>query len=791
MHARRGLVVDGTGAPVAGAAVAFCDRSEFPDPEAMLATATIWSDAEGCYAIGIPDGAQGCVAVVFPGRQVWTTYARGFPGVEAHPLPPAILLPGAVLTGRVRDGTGDAIEGATVRVRSSIPSTGAALQAQARTGDDGLFRLPGVAPSGLRVEVRAPGFRGHELLADQQTPIDVLLRRADGFVRGVVLDEAGAAVAGARIGIRVPVRLPSDSSVVSGADGTFELPVPECAVFRVFASSEADGRTRYPGPLLAGPTDGVELRPGTRARPSLARVRIKVVDAETQRPLGEFRASAGAAQFAADAQRAYLYHLQRRRAFEGSEAELEVTSSDRYPGGTVVVVDAPGHGHAIVRLDAPGDEAVVIALGEEAIIEGTVVDEGSGAPIAGAVLRAAPKGEGSGMAWDPRPADFASDAQGRFEIRGLRAGDYHVQAWVRGRSISMPALVTAKPTGGQECRLAIPAMHRLRFRVGDACAKGLPMRLTLRRAAGLRREPVPGHYDFFEPQVLPENVPLTPGELVLDELPPGTYQCILEVPSRTQLGASRSILVGPFETNGGVHDLALPPVGLVVSGQVVLPDGLPVARVAVLAHEASASPSPAYRRVAPCGLVGDGRFELDLMPGRYAFQLADVATGIVFHTEDEDVDLTEPRARVVIRPECRWLDVACHVRGAGPDVRADVYSIAVELDAARWDSSSRDLSRSLPPFMGIAAGNAVARHRNTVNWTPITRRDRWLVPAGRMQLQPMQMFHTLRAGGSAYRPGALEPVSVTVDAEEQSVTLDVAPAPSLQELDRSDADGRG
>lgn len=214
--ALHGVVVDATGAPVAGADVILASPP-----------AATKSDAEGRFrferlAAGTfvvearrDDGYAGPVRVHLTAAQEAVTlrlYAAG--RVEV----------------RCRDAATDApLANARVGVRMSSMFPGA-VDLEAVTGADGVARFGGMPAAGLEAWCAAVGYQVGAVGIDstQEGTWHVTVEVEAGVpVRGVVVDERGAPVASATIEV-APAPMPGlagvKGAVTSGADGTFLVP---------------------------------------------------------------------------------------------------------------------------------------------------------------------------------------------------------------------------------------------------------------------------------------------------------------------------------------------------------------------------------------------------------------------------------------------------------------------------------------------------------------------------------------------------------------------------------------
>lgn len=242
----RGRLVDAHGAALADLAVGDVASDE---PTALTTT-----DADGEFEIDA-DGAVRAGVV----DDEWTTV------LAASPVPAtsevrvtAVAAPAITLAGRVVDGWGAPVEGASVELLTpigrqrhvaydldhSVPRTW-----RTESDEDGAFRID-VAPSleGASLVVACDGHPSYDQPAPLVTREDMWIvlsgpEDGDGVLDGVVVDPSGAPVAGANVGFGLEV-------AVTGSDGRFALPLADDEGFNVRAERFL-GEAIVPGELVA------------------------------------------------------------------------------------------------------------------------------------------------------------------------------------------------------------------------------------------------------------------------------------------------------------------------------------------------------------------------------------------------------------------------------------------------------------------------------------------------------------------------------------------------------------
>jgi len=199
-----GSVVDNNGWPIEGAAIRLIAWD--PAKDAMVLKHETQSAADGCFSMRVP-------AWVYRGRVVAGKdgFAHDWMSVQACPLLPAIRLKlekSAAIAGRIEDGGGKPIRGATVTATTNGPGymSGDVTGLDhldwliARSDEHGRFKLPGLRPnSSVDLSTRAAGFAEMEraifATAGQQDVTITMLPA--GRIEGKVIDaDTGKPLAG-------------------------------------------------------------------------------------------------------------------------------------------------------------------------------------------------------------------------------------------------------------------------------------------------------------------------------------------------------------------------------------------------------------------------------------------------------------------------------------------------------------------------------------------------------------------------------------------------------------------
>jgi len=399
--------------------------------------------------------------------------------VELGDIP---LLPGATISGVVRDAQGIAFEGARVNVwlsrgENSWNTAGAFAQSQA----DGSFAIEGVPTGWLRVGAGAPDSRASapfELTVHAgEVRAGILLELPvyeDPFaISGVVYDLDGAALPEAPIQWEARHKLSSSAgSTRCGKDGRFRAQGTEGSVFRVSAShprGEAGAVSRQDIP--AG-THGIELR-------LVPQVTIPL---RVRRPDGAF-----VEKFA------YRVSVHLEHYVQGGQI---VESSPESPGQAQLVVPADPF---VVEVIAPGfatektpklapeslSASIDVVLRPLPALRGRVVRGED--PVAGARVRAhAALGRGAAAKFDAFDlavricapcTEVATEADGSFVLPVGSEGSWHARVASDGDpSVISDAVLVVSGRGTAEILVDLGPRGSIEGRVRDANGKALARR---------------------------------------------------------------------------------------------------------------------------------------------------------------------------------------------------------------------------------------------------------------------------------------------------------------------------
>lgn len=423
-----GRVLDGDGRPVAGAEVGYTSDGI----AVALRGGRTTTDDQGAFTLPPPP-------VPAPGRRVVLVAragdALGAVALRPDQVPPAPLdvtvLRGATVTGRIVDSEGQGLAGVGVRLTpawSEVPRAARPSPATSRlhafnavgneglataTAADGSWRLDGVPAGTFQLRLRRDG-----VLHAREERILVDARGGDGGtvvldagheLRGEVVDARGTAVAGAVVNVQ-PASGGPRQRTTTDADGAFAVPGLRAGTYTVRALIA--GRSGDAHTVRIGPDEDNPIR-YVLAEPAVLELRVLAGERPYSGLLTVAFGEPGSGR--ATARRHTL------RASAG-KAVLE----DAPPGAWTLEAFAPGDLRGQVEdvaLDAGRRSTVQVVLAAGATLAGTVRTAG-GRAVASAQLDLQHPSTGGRV--------FAtSDADGRYRVTGLAAGDWTLR--IRGR----------------------------------------------------------------------------------------------------------------------------------------------------------------------------------------------------------------------------------------------------------------------------------------------------------------------------------------------------------------------
>jgi large repetitive protein len=458
-----GVVSDEDGHPVSGASVTALNESR--ESYMFATTSTI---AGGRYRLArLPAGN---VVIIVSGRG-YATWPGVWPlgwqwdgddltaGKTLHK--DITLTRGAIVTGRVTEaGTGQPVVGAEIRAVDPLSLTIGGPVPCAVTGDDGSYRLVGIALGKHLLAVRAPGYSQPALLRPIQAlfgprdrtgedmPILLDVKETDGEIRrdlelrpaaritGRVVSTGGQPVAWASVGpcdrggeVAMNMRFAGLGAlpVLTDADGVFRLTnVADDEPIRLFAV--VDGFAR-------GVSEPLGAAPGAVTKDIVIRLKaLGLLEGLIVGPAG--RPLAGAWVTVAPDGRRSLVEIDPILTDASGRFRFE----DLPQGLWVVRAKAPDHGpdslEGVLVRSGRATSDLILGLERWLVIEGVVLDD-VGRTIAGAQVDLrmmnggrVPETDDDRLPWGIRGKGSCSrtDAMGRFRFDRLVAGDYGIRA---------------------------------------------------------------------------------------------------------------------------------------------------------------------------------------------------------------------------------------------------------------------------------------------------------------------------------------------------------------------------
>lgn len=453
-----GLIKDPQGQGVAGAQVCASAESErLPSSDTRRPTC-VTSERDGHYRIEglfavrhrVTASAPGYVPGIFSrgegaSRREWIDLRAN---MEALEVDIGLEDGGVEIHGSVKDLSGGAVEGALVMAERSYADTGA----------EGEFSM-WVRPGRVWLQAQAEGYAsGHDDGAAPGHVFEVFLTPEAVLVGKVVRAGEGSPVEGARVTAQAGSFNWSDSSAFTDAGGNFRLDGLEPGAYKARAESDEVlglaaeqvilglGETSAPIVIEAHPAFFVEGTIASEDGASCERGDVSLSDrAQGRNAWGQPEADG----------------VVRMRGMLPGEYKVEVScegyvSAERYERVTVVDKSVSG-----VKWTVTSGQA----------IRGVVVD-GGGKPVARVQVSASAKPDPS----QPRAQQTSSwggetDAQGRFELKGLLAGDYELSLYTWNEPRATPPKPTAVtlPRGQdvEGLRIELPATGEVRGVVRD------------------------------------------------------------------------------------------------------------------------------------------------------------------------------------------------------------------------------------------------------------------------------------------------------------------------------------
>ena len=311
------------------------------------------------------------------------------------------------ITGSVRDSDGNPITGINIQVK--LFDANQVLVQSILANSDGTFTFLNVAPGTYTVTATAPGFATNSVgvtVEDGKTAnITITLASLPAVLTGQVVNEAtGAGIAGSSITVFNNAGVTLATGITDG-QGFFTIGNLPAGSVIVTAAAQGFGTNSIGAILTAGETTNTVLR----LTPNPGRLTGRVTRADTGQPI------AGAAINIFDSTQALV-------ATVLTDSQGNYTVATLAPGRYRVVASANGFANGIGGASIESDTETVLnfALANQpAIIQGTVRDESTNQPLAGAAVQVrqeSPTG--------PVITTVVTNDQGQYVVTGLTPTSY-------------------------------------------------------------------------------------------------------------------------------------------------------------------------------------------------------------------------------------------------------------------------------------------------------------------------------------------------------------------------------
>lgn len=714
-----GRVVTWQGQPIAGAAVAYAREGEMTTAQ-LLKEPQLRTDPDGKFEARCPirgdknDPEPPMLMIAHKGMAaigIAVNFRHKDMGKDTKILPredtdlgDLVLPEGARLIGRVRDAEGNGLAGVRVTARDllqnnrALPGPATNCRCVAMTDASGIFSLPATLSAAVALDFYAVGhYRTTIAPAGEGTPLEVTLQKS-GEIRGRVLDHEGRGVEGASIGAGYERRGPV-TTVRTTASGEFTLSLDYDSRFRLYAKRSDDApdgkrsitRSTESG-VLRGAQAQVELQLAEPDDPkdpnsSTAMLRVEAVDAAGNPVVGMRAVSCW--QKHAQSNAAYLEYmftqaLQRCDASKDNAADVGGPQDEEPSTGSVRVVAkgfAPATQREIEWIEIEGDAKrppVVVRMVKESSVSGRVVDERTGAPIAGAQVWALPQfdpSQGSYNSGRGAPDEAqVTGADGSFRIGELGEGSWILRFQHKERPAAPASTVELKVEEHKAgVDLKLPEGARIAGRVTG-------MTIPLGSKAFLHPLQTPrfgssSYVNYSTSAQKPDNAKslATDGAFEFTGMALGNYLLVVDLPSPPRCGGSIAIPLEPIRVrrDGIQRDFDgsadLPGT---IRGRVTFARATPAnAALMVVAEQVGEDPNEQVfgSRMQIQGprafVTADGTFEVRVVSGFHQLRLVDAGTGLLLASGSErvrvlagadaslDIQASLTEVRIALAPE--------------------------------------------------------------------------------------------------------------------------------------------
>ncbi len=492
-----GVVVDATGRPVPGATVLGWSARDYPMTDGRLEPAHQETETDGAGAFRLDWLGEDFVVCALAEGLAPDRALAGH--VDADALVDGVELvvsPERRIVGTVRTTVGASVQGATIVLRSEIPTSQrvtrhegvfgfAPPRRHATSGADGRFLAQGLCRRTYRVTAAADGHRewsGTHAVDDGE----LLIELAAGLsLTGTVLGPGGATVAGARVKLGSASDMSANIGFVQTDDEgrfLFEDAAPDTDAYLAAVADGLAVHVEQPVVIEEGGLNHVDLR--LRPERRLAGLVVDVDGAPVEGAgisvEGDRIVDLGATtMFPVPTWESQFGHVTMRTLADGA-----FSIGNLYDGVFRLTAKAQDGGATAVVDVRSGAEDLRIVLDPDAVVgvtlTGVARDGVTGLPVTTFGVTPMLAGPGGGFAGSNRDFD---DEEGRWRITGLDEGAILLNASCDGYAPWSGGVRTFED-GEHRIDIAFLPTRRVTFRVVDPKREPVDATLTFRDADG-------------------------------------------------------------------------------------------------------------------------------------------------------------------------------------------------------------------------------------------------------------------------------------------------------------------
>ena len=840
-----GRVLTWQGTPVPGAGVAWAGADSLTTAE-LIAKAAVRTGADGRFVLDVPSRAPNSSTAIdnptlmiaakgYAAIQPAVTFKVGAIEADSAVRPrldtdvgDLVLPEGVRLFGRVRDQDGKGIAGASVVARDLLdgnrvlPGPLSQSRCRAVTNQSGIFELPGTLASGVGIDVHCAGFLRHSVApAGVGTPLEISLQPS-GKVLGRVLDEDGRGVGNAMVSVQYE-RRGRTSRVVTGADGAFELSIDYAARFRLRASfvDERDptGKpvTRHrDSDLFDGPVANLELqfeKPRNSNDAKASKLKIQAISIKDGTPVTGLRAASTWQQHAMQNANylEYLLGMNLPTQKPSVTNEVEVAPpAEQEPRTGAVRVTAKGFAPLTQREvewteleDGATRPPLVVQMVPESTISGRVVDETSGAPIAGASIWAMVQQDptqgifNAGKTGPPADA-VTSAADGTYSLGELGEGTWVVR-FVHKERPTPPSMTIELKAEEQktDVLLKLPEGAKVSGRVtGMPIPQGSKIFLhpiTMPRFGG-------NSFSSFSSAVQkPDNaLPLqTDGSFEFTGVALANFILVVDLPSPPRCGGSLAVPLEPVRVrrSGIQRDFdGSADVPGTIRGKVTFSQATPSeCTLVVVAEQAGEDPNEQVfgnrtQIQGPRAFVQtDGTFRLGVVAGFHRLRLVDAWSGMLLASGSDRVEV-KAGGEAMLDIDSKLTEVAIALQ----QEVAEKPMAVVDRIEVRFTPKADPKAQGR--VMQVFGGNDNYDQGAGIDVPAGATSARLWLPEGSVVLLARNNVTAVRVDKDRYNQPPLGREEFEIAKEEGSrreVTLKIGPPPEVPEADVEDEEQKG